>query len=271
MRLLLLTTLVMTAFAANSLLNRLGVAGYGMDPFAFAAIRVAAGAAVLGLLVRGRLALSPARAVGAGALALYMLGFSWAYLGLGAGVGALILFGTVQLVMFGWAVLRGAPVPALRWIGAAVAFGGLAWLLWPGAVATIPLLPAAAMVAAGIGWGAYSLLGQGEARPLVATAGNFALCLPVVLVPALIIPGDWPPGGVITAVVAGAVTSGLGYALWYRVLPRLEPTTAAVSQLSVPVIAVLGGALLLAEPLTARLVLSAALVLGGIGLSLLRR
>lgn len=271
MRLFLLTLIVMVAFAANSLLNRLGVAVYGTDPLSFAAIRVAAGALTLAVLARGALALGRARVWGALTLALYMLGFSVAYISLGAGVGALILFGTVQLVMFGWAVARGQGVPALRWIGAGVAFGGLVLLLWPQGEVQVPLAGAMAMVAAGAGWGAYSLLGQGESRPLVATAGNFVLTLPLTLAPLALVPVTVTTGGVMTALVAGAITSGLGYALWYRVLPQLASTTAATAQLSVPVIAVAGGVVLLAEPLDLRLVVAAALVLGGIGLSLLRR
>ena len=270
MRLALTVALVMLAFAANSVLNRLAVDRFGTDPLVFAAIRVAAGAAMLALLARGRLALGRARVGGALALALYMLGFSWAYLALGAGLGALILFGTVQLVMFGWAVRAGEAVPLVRWLGAGVALAGLVLLLWPGGGDAVSLPGAAAMAAAGVGWGAYSLLGRGAPRPLEATAGNFVLCLPLVLLPLLAATGPVTPAGAVTAVVAGAVTSGLGYALWYRVLPRLAATIAAVAQLSVPVIAVAAGALLLGEALSLRLLLAAALVLGGIGLSLYR-
>ena len=151
MRLALTVALVMLAFAANSVLNRLAVDRFGTDPLVFAAIRVAAGAAMLALLARGRLALGRARIGGALALALYMLGFSWAYLALGAGLGALILFGTVQLVMFGWAVREGEAVPPLRWLGAGVALAGLVLLLWPGGGDAVNLPGAAAMAAAGVG------------------------------------------------------------------------------------------------------------------------
>lgn len=271
MRLFLTTLLVMVAFAANSVLNRLGVAVFGTDALAFAVLRVAAGALTLAVLVRGQLALGRDRLWGALALAVYMLGFSWAYIGLGAGVGALILFGTVQLVMFGWAGLAGGPVPALRWFGAAVAFGGLVLLLWPQGGLDLPLGGTVAMIAAGAGWAGYSLLGQGARQPLVATAGNFVLCLPLVLLPLAVVPVTVTTFGAITAVVAGALTSALGYALWYRVLPQLAATTAATAQLSVPVIAVGGGAVLLAEPVTLRLAIAAMLVLGGIGVSLIRR
>ena len=275
MRLFLLTVLTMCALAGNSILNRWGVDVFGLDPMTFAVLRTVSGAAVLWVLVRGRGGrigpLGRARWAGAAALSVYMIGFSWAYLTLGAGIGALILFGSVQLVMFAVAVGRGQAVSLMRWSGAGVAFAGLVLLLWPGGSVTIPLAGAASMAAAGAAWGCYTLLGQRAADALAATAGNFALAVPMVL-PTLLLSAGGPVsfGGGVTAVLSGAVTSGLGYALWYRVLPRLDTTVAAVAQLSVPVIAVAAGLVLLAEPVTGRTVLAGALVLGGIGLSLLR-
>ena len=267
-----LVTLTMVAFAANSVLNRYAVGGHAMAPLTFAALRVAAGAAVLLALARPRLAPTRARVAGAVALATYMIGFSWAYLSLDAGLGALILFGCVQLGMFGWSASSGGRVPARSWIGSAIALAGLALLLWPSEAVTVPLLPALSMIAAGLGWAAYTLLGRGARDPLATSAVNFALCLPLVAA-ALAVSGQvgpLAPPALAAALVSGAITSGLGYALWYRLLPRLATTTAATAQLSVPLIAVAGGALLLSEPLTLRLGLSAALVLGGIALSLRR-
>lgn len=274
MQLFLLTALTMVAFAANSVLNRIGVATYGMDPMTFAVIRTGAGAAMLAGLVMlrgtGGIALrNPKRLAGAAALAVYMLGFSWSYLTLGAGLGALILFGVLQIVVFGWAVIEGQRIPMIRWIGASVAMVGLVVLLWPAGGAVVPLAGAFAMVLAGVAWAVYTLLGRGEPDALGATAGNFILCFPLV-VGALSFAdlGTITPAGAITAIIAGAVTSGMGYALWYRCVPQLATITAAVAQLSVPVIAVAGGTLLLAEPVTARLLLAGALVLGGIAISL---
>ncbi|MFG5380898.1 DMT family transporter [Yoonia sp. R2-816] len=277
MQLFLLVALTMTAFAANSILNRIGVAEFGMDPIDFAAIRVVAGAAMLWLLILIRSAPRPAiwvpkRWAGAIMLAIYMVGFSWAYISLGAGLGALILFGVLQVVVFGWAVIEGQTVPLMRWIGAGIALIGLCVLLWPGGQATVPFAGAMSMAAAGVGWAAYTLLGRAESDALGATAGNFLLCVPLTGL-AMVVAGGGPMSvmGVLTAVVAGAVTSGLGYALWYRVLPSLPTTVAGIAQLSVPVIAVAAGAVLLAEPLTLRLLSAGALVLGGIALSLLVR
>lgn len=265
----------MIAFAANSVLTRIGVATYGVDPFAFAFIRVAAGAATLCALVgfaginpwRGL----PSRWAGALSLAAYMLGFSYAYLTLGAGLGALILFGVLQVLMFGWAVWRGADIPKLRWVGAIIALLGLAVLLWPAGARAVPLGGTLSMIVATIGWAAYTLLGQGVRDPMAASAGNFLLCVPLVGLPLLWgMHGSLNIGGISTAILSGAVTSGLGYALWYRVLPYLPVTTAAIAQLSVPVIAVGAGVALLNEPLSTRMIIAGVLVLGGIALSILQ-
>ncbi len=275
MQLILLVTLTMCAFAGNSILNRLGVGQMGMDPMSFAVIRVIAGALTLVALVqmrRGTLVLTgAARWGGAVTLAIYMLGFSWAYLTLGAGLGALILFAVVQLVMFVFALWRGQAVPVMRWIGAAVAMAGLVLLLWPAGAVQVPLAGALSMGVAGAAWAGYTLLGQGERDALSGTAANFLICMPLVLSGLLLAGPGISVGGVLTAVAAGAVTSGLGYALWYRVLPALPTTLAAIIQLSVPVIAVAAGIVLLREPLTLKIATSGALVLGGIALSLLVR
>ena len=277
MKLFLLTALTMVAFAANSLLNRVAVDRFGMDPVQFAVVRVIAGAVMLLALLAWRGPVRPlghpaARLAGALALATYMLGFSLAYLTLSAGLGALILFGGVQIALFAVAVGQGQAVPPRRAAGALVAFAGLVLLLWPGAQTPVHWGGAAAMLVAAAGWAAYTVLGQREANPLAASAGNFLLCVPLVAL-ALLLPHSGAPGGpgVALAIVAGAVTSGLGYALWYRILPALPTTVAAVAQLSVPVIAVAAGVALLGEPLTGRLVTAGALVLGGIALSLVQR
>lgn len=275
MRLFLLTSLAMIAFAANSILNRLGVFQSGLDPIAFAAIRVLAGAVMLLVLVQiGRRPLSltgAKRWIGAAALATYMLGFSLAYLELEAGIGALILFGTVQITMFLGAVLARESIPANRIAGALIACAGLGYLLLPGASAP-PALASVLMIAAGIGWGVYSLVGRTESDALAGTAGNFLLCLIVVAAAFVFLQEGQtiPLSGVVYAVLSGAVASALGYALWYSVLPQLGATRAAVAQLSVPVIAIAAGVLLLGEVVTLRILLASALVLGGIALSLRR-
>ncbi len=280
MRLFLLTALTMVAFAANSILNRLALAGGHIEAVPFGAIRLVAGAAMLAglcIVLRGGLRLGgPARVSGALSLLVYMYGFSLAYTALDAGLGALILFGMVQITMFAAALLTRETLPARRWIGAALALSGLAWLMWPGAGTAVSPWHGALMGLAGIGWGVYSLAGRKSKDALQATAANFTLAAPVGLLAwlALPSPADAAPlsgYGIVLAILTGAVTSGLGYALWYTVLPSLVASVAAVAQLTVPIIALLGGILLLGESLTVQIVLSSALVLGGVALSMPRR
>ena len=276
MKALFLTSLTMIAFAANSVLNRMALLNGDIDPVSFGTIRLISGAVMLAFLVtllrRKWIWGGSAQVIGVLSLVAYIYGFSAAYTVLDAGVGALILFGMVQITMFGWAVLRAEEIPAQRWIGALLAAGGLAWLLWPGGALSLPILHAGLMAVAGIAWGAYSLAGRGQGDPLVLTALNFMVSVPIVLVLVQFLPvsPDATPAnarGIWLAVISGAVTSGLGYALWYSVLPNLPASVAAVAQLTVPVIALLGGMLLLGEMLTLRFAVAAVLVLGGVAWS----
>ena len=271
MRLILLTALTMCAFAANSVLTRTAVDGGHLSPAAFALVRVAAGAAMLGILAIWRGSALPlmrlTRLPGAISLTAYMVGFSLAYLTLDAGLGALILFGVTQITMFGHAATTGQPPDGRQMAGAIIAFGGLVLVLWPGEGSVTDPAGAALMVLAGLGWAAYTIAGRGAADPLAATAANFVLCLPMLAV-FLLIMGISPEGdawGIALAVLCGAITSGLGYALWYTVLRQMRGTTAAVVQLSVPVIAIAAGAVLLDEQIEPLVLLAAALVVGGIG------
>jgi len=274
----------MVAFAANSVLNRSALSGGGVDPVAFGLLRLVAGAAVLAplALLRGkRLKFGgTGRAIGAAAMLVYVFGFSLAYLHLDAGLGALILFGCVQVTMFGGALGAGERVPPLRWAGALIAFAGLIWLLWPGTGSALGPAPVAApaMAVAGAAWGVYSLAGRRGGDPLAGTAANFVAAAGVAVIGSGVI-ALWSGAGALQmdargaalAVLSGAVTSGLGYALWYSVLPRLTAAGAGAAQLSVPVIAMAGGAVFLGEAITRDFVLGAVIVLGGVALSLGRR
>lgn len=277
MKLFLLTCLTMCAFASNSILNRLAIDTGASDPAAFAVVRVLAGAVMLAGLVfpkTGHLPLFDRRRIaGAGSLSLYMIGFSVAYLTLDAGLGALILFGVVQVTMFTVTTVKGT-IPTTRQIaGAAIALLGLGYVLWPSGSMQVNPVGAALMIAAGIGWAIYSLVGKSEPDALSGTAANFVVALPVTALALLGTGGAWhmTTSGYLLAALSGAVTSGMGYALWYHVLRELTPTTAAVVQLSVPIIAIVGGVILLGEAASLRLILGAGLVLGGIALAVLRR
>ncbi len=272
MRVIFLICVTMIAFAMNSILNRAAVDGGYADAAGFAMVRVLAGALVLGMIltVRGGAlqVLSWRRWGGALALAVYMIGFSLAYLSLDAGVGALILFGTVQIGLFAYAALFEAPPSGRQVLGAVVAFLGLLLALWPDGQAGASLTGSFAMVAAGLGWAAYTLAGRGASDPIAVTASHFLLCLPFMAVLLFRPDLSLSPVGWGLAILAGGVTSGLGYALWYHVLPALPGARAAVVQLSVPILAIVLGALLLGEGMGLKILLAAALVVGGIGLAL---
>ena len=261
------TGLAMLCFAANSVLNRMAVGAGRIDPALFAVVRLAAGAAILGLLlVLRRGVVWPGRTgrlPGVAGLLVYLFGFSAAYLALNAGTGALILFGVVQITMFAGALWAGEVLPLRRVLGAGVALAGLALVLSPKSGAVLPEL---AMAVAGIGWGVYSLAGRRQGDALAATAWNFLLALPVGVLGLTVMPAHWTVAGLVLAGISGAVTSGLGYALWYRILPDLGAGRAAVAQLSVPLIATLGGLVTLGEVPGLWFWLAAVLVLGGVAL-----
>lgn len=275
MHLIFLISVTMIAFAANSVLARLGMVdtgdGAASGPMAFAALRIGSGAVMLAVLVALRSGPRPAirldRLAPALWLTLYVLTFSLAYLTLDAGAGALILFGMVQITMFTAAVLKRDALGWTSFAGAGLAFAGLAYLLWPGGSAAPDLLGAMLMAASGIGWGLYTMAGRGSQDPLGGTALAFICAVPLCVAALLIWPDGmtWP--GAVIAILSGAVTSALGYALWYHVLPHITAASAAVAQLTVPLIATLGGAVLLSEPLTLRFALSSAIVLSGIALT----
>lgn len=271
MQIVVLTALAMVAFAANSVLARLAFATAGAEPLTYTGVRLASGAVTLGLLlvVRGgglRLAGSWSAAA---ALFGYAVMFSIAYVLLGAGTGALVLFASVQIGILGWAISRGDRPGPLEWLGLAVAFGAFAYLVSPGLVAPHPL-GTALMVVSGLCWAAYTLIGRGSNAPLADTAGNFIRCLPLAL--AFIIAGVWlrgaTPLAMLYAIASGALASGVGYAIWYTVLPELTRTRAAIVQLTVPAIAAAGGVLLIGEALTLRLVVATIGILGGVALAL---
>jgi len=270
-RVLVLTLLTMVAFAANSILCRQALDTTAIDPATFTVIRLVAGAATLWLLVRlrtGGIALAGNWAAGFSLFA-YAAAFSFAYVSLSAGTGALILFGAVQATMILYALLRGERFTPLQTAGLLLALGGLVALLLPGATAP-HWAGATLMTLAGVAWGAYSLMGRASTHPIETTAGNFlrASVFGALLSAVSLALFAWDARGAVLAVLSGAVASGLGYAIWYTVLPELRATQAATVQLSVPVIAAVGGVLLLGERLSLRLVLCSVAIVGGIALVL---
>lgn len=272
-RALLLTALAMVAFAGNSLLCRAALRDTDIDAATFTSVRLASGALMLFIVLwlKGNRAPLASGSWGS-ALALfgYAATFSYAYGGLSAAMGALLLFGSVQATMIGIGIVRGDRPGTLQWGGFVLAFAGLIGLLLPGLSAP-PVASALLMITAGIAWGVYSLRAKGAGEPTAVTTGNFIRAVPMALGLSLIMMTgtsvDMP--GIGYAVASGAIASGLGYAIWYMALPLLQATSAATVQLSVPVIAAIGGVLLLSEPLTLRLLLAGAAILGGIAVVIL--
>lgn len=272
----LLTVLAMLAFAANSVLCRqalLSETGEGsIDAASFTSIRLVSGAITLAILVlmrTGSLRPPPLRILPVTMLFTYAICFSFSYIRLSTGTGALILFGTVQLTMIIYGLLKGERPHVLAWTGILIAIVGLVYLLSPG-ISAPPLMSATLMLMAGLAWGVYSLAGRGVINPLVSTCWNFIGTIPLALITYLIFQADvhLTTKGVLLATVSGGLASGIGYAIWYRTLPFLTATRAAAVQLTVPIIAALGGILLLSEPVTLRLVLASAAVLGGVSLTI---
>jgi drug/metabolite transporter (DMT)-like permease len=260
-------------FAFNSLLCRMALRPDLIDAASFSAVRFASGAAAMVALAAW--SGTPARrsSLLSGAILFgYAIPFSLAYRRLDAGLGSLVLFGTVQVTMIGWGLFRGEKPPAVEWAGLTLSLGGLVALVFPSLTAP-PLGSAALMAFAGICWAVYSLRGRGSAQPLADTAWNFVVAAPLTIASAGAGAGfglaHATARGAAYAVASGAVASGLGYALWYRALPQLTRARAAIVQLAVPVVAALGGVLLLGEQVSLRLALAGTAILGGVALAVL--
>ncbi len=255
------------------MLARAAIGSGAIEPGAFSAIRLASGALILLPVLSARPSIKDLP--GALSLAIYVAGFSLAYVSLEAGLGAVILFGFVQATILSFGVMRGEALGASGWAGVAIALAGMVWLFapWDTAQSTGSIaLPGALMAAAGIAWGAYTLIGRGSASAPGGAAGSTArafLIAAMLTAPMVLLDSAMPSGhGVLLAVLAGAVTSGLGYVVWYKVAPQLGLGPVASVQLATPVAAAIGGALFLSEALTMRLMIGAAMILIGILLTL---
>jgi len=273
---LTLTLLALFAFASNSILTRLAIGGAAIDAATFTAVRLASGAVALSLAVRATAGnWSPLRSrdlAGPISLIVYAVPFSLAYGRIGAAVGALVLFGAVQITMVAYGIWRGERPRPLAWAGLMVAFGGLAALTLRAGVRPDPT-GVALMSIAGAAWGAYSIAGRTSPDPVASNARSFLLSAPLALLIAFFTrnAATVTASGVVIALVSGVISSGGGYIVWYRAVRRLAVTQAAVAQLSVPVLAAIGAVLFLGEPINQRLIVSGAAVLGGVALVLVSR
>lgn len=294
MQTVLVTLITLVAFAANSVLCRWALMDQTIDPLSFSVIRILSGAFTLLILLgiasqntnntaepsptslfsKLKSQFSLASIV---SLLVYMFGFSFAYLELGAGLGALVLFVAVQFTMIAAHLISGNKMSLIEWAGCLLSVSGLVYLLMPTSSTSTPdLVSIALMSLAGIGWGIYTLAGKRSSNALLSTTANFGFCLLIVLVfisPWLVAPSkaldiSMSEQGIIYAVLSGSVASGVGYSLWYYVVKKLNTVVASIAQLSVPVIATLGGVLLLSEPVTMQFVISSTIILVGISLVL---
>lgn len=263
------TVLALIAFAANSVLCRYAFQQEAIDAGSFTSLRLISGALVLLLIISLNKQAQPARSKGSWLagfmLFTYACTFSYAYLLLGAAMGALILFGVVQISMITLSSLSGNQLHHTEWLGVSIAFGGFVYLIYPGLTAP-PLLGVFLMILSGIAWAQYSIKGQQSSQALMDTAYNFLRTLPFVGLLLMLTLGTahYTSQGIILAIISGAVTSAMGYVIWYRVLRDLSATQAAVVQLLVPVMTAIGGILFLSELLSMRLIIASALILGGI-------
>ena len=273
-RIVALTALAMIAFACNSLLCRVALKHTTIDAASFTTLRLCSGAMMLWLVVRIRRSADAGEGnwLSAFALFVYAAGFSFAYVSLPAATGALLLFGAVQATMIGHGIWAGERFRGLQLVGLVLAFGGLVGLLLPG-LAAPPLLGSVLMLSAGVAWGVYSLRGKRAGDPTKVTASNFLLAVPIAAALSVLMHdvASLDTAGIWYAIASGALASGIGYAIWYTALPALKSTNAATVQLSVPVIAALGGVVFLGESVTLRLALASVAILGGIALVILNK
>lgn len=266
---IILTGLALIAFAANSVLCRLALGNEAIDPSSFTVIRLLSGAIVLLIIISATRNTTRLSSKGSWTasfmLFLYAVTFSYAYVSLDTATGALILFGSVQITMILLSLISGSRLHITEWTGVVISFTGFIYLILPG-ISTPSVIGFILMTVAGIAWGIYTLKGLGSKSPLMDTAYNFLRTTPLVVLLAIFTMNNinYSSEGIVLALLAGGVTSGIGYTIWYIALGGLSSTQAAVLQLSVPVIAAFGGVIFVSEAITFRLTISATMVLGGI-------
>lgn len=266
----------MLCFAANSLLCRLALAPKLIDPATFTSVRVLSAAALLTAWVivgRGhfpRRAYANVRSIAA--LLGYMAFFSFGYTRLSAGTGALLLIGGVQLTMLSVAWRDGERFSLLAWLGLGLALLGVLYLLLPGVSAPDPV-SAILMAISGASFGLFSLLARRGSDPVEVNASNLLWCLPLVVLVNLCLHGDFTGSvaGFGLAIASGALATGFGYIVWYLAVRSLTAGQAATVQLSMPAVTALGGVVFLAEPLSLRLLVASAAMIGGIAIVIVQR
>lgn len=276
LRLIITTSSALLAFAGNSVLCRMALGEGAIDAAGFTSVRLVSGALVLALLLkltRRKAARVDRRSMASAAvLFCYAAAFSFAYLSLSTATGALVLFGAVQLTMIMAALYAGERLRRSEWIGTGLAGCGLVYLVYPGVTAP-SLAGSLLMTGAGIAWGIYCLIGRSASDPLAETSLNFALSLPfaVILGLGFSTHSHFSLQGVLLAIFSGGLASGVGYAVWYAALQGMSAARASIVQLTVPLLAALGGVVVLGEEISLRLAVAAVVILGGLTLALSAR
>ena len=267
------TVFALIAFAANSVLCRLALGTKQIDAASFTSVRLISGVVILLIIALSQKKkiqfIGKENITSAFFLFLYAVTFSFAYISLSTATGALILFGAVQITMIVSALINGERPNMFEWIGLVLAISGLVYLVFPG-LTSPSLIGSLLMALSGISWGVYSIIGKGNKDSLKSTTENFLFSLPFVIIISLIFMNEinFTINGFSLAVISGSITSGIGYAIWYVALRGLTTTRAATVQLSVPIIAAIGGTLFLSEEISLRLIIATILILGGVGLAI---
>ncbi|WP_139302527.1 DMT family transporter [Thalassotalea sp. PP2-459] len=267
-----LTLLTLIAFAGNSVLCRLAVKEGYIDPASYTNIRLVAGVFALWLIFLfthkpAKLTVNKNNWLGGISLYLYAITLSYGYLTVETGIGAVVLFGAVQVTLVLFSFIKGHKISLLEWLGLLIAFIGFVYLM-ADELGQPSLIGLILMTISGITWGIYTQSGLDGLAPIQNTTANFTCTIPLILVSMFLITTEVSLSfqGIILAIISGAVTSAIGYALWYNILPSFTSIQAGVVQLLVPIVAAIGGVIFVNDAITIKLFIASLLVLGGAAL-----
>ena len=260
--------------SANSILARMALFTQNIDAFSFTFLRIFSGASLLLIIYfyKNRTLKFDMKKnwLSSFMLFLYAICFSYSYINMFAGIGTLILFAVVQLSMILIAIFYKEKLTVNKIVGISLAFVGLIYLLYPKEDFSISFFHTFLMIISGIAWAIYSVIGKSSTNALLNTTDNFfkAFIFVVIFMIFFIDSFKLDFYTSVLAIFSGAITSALGYLIWYEVLPKIEILTASILQLIVPIIAIFLSVILLDEALSFELVVSTFLILLGIFIAL---
>lgn len=260
--------------ATNSILCKMAISTQNIDAFSFTFLRIFSGTVLLLCIYfykNKNLKLSFKKSwISSFLLFLYAICFSYSYINMFAGIGTLILFAVVQISMILIALFYKEKLTINKILGVIVAFGGLAFLLYPKEDFSISFFHTFLMVISGIAWAIYSVIGKSSTNALLNTTDNFfkAIIFAIIFMLFFINEFKFDLYTSFLAILSGSITSGLGYLIWYEVLPKIQITTASVLQLIVPILAIFLSVIILDEKFSLELAISTFIILFGIFLAL---